>query len=227
MCMIKNPKNNESVFLFGVFIAFSDTLIPTNNGAWYLIRNLNGSYDHGYIYDYNHPLVEGEWLRAARTIIPSPFPEEKESVLYFGGYDSGGSPNHNTALIYKAKITNNTRPNIPDISGPKSGKPGIKYEFHFNSTDIDNDNIYYYVDWGDGDKEEWIGPFSSGESIKINHTWDSKGGFAIRVKVKDTNGAESNWGTLKINMMKSIDIHYRWYNIHQEIIRNFYIKNLN
>ncbi len=106
MCVIRNPTNNQTMYLFGVFIRFSDSLLPPNNGAWYLIRDENGSYDHGFIYDYDHPVEEEDWLRAPRTIIESPFPEEKDTCLYFGGYDSGGQPKHNAAWIYKATYNN-------------------------------------------------------------------------------------------------------------------------
>jgi hypothetical protein len=70
MCMIKNPQNNERVFLFGMFIAFSDTLIPPNNGAWYLIRSMNGSYNHGYIYDDTHPVPEGSMAASCSNNYP-------------------------------------------------------------------------------------------------------------------------------------------------------------
>jgi hypothetical protein len=109
MCVIRNPTNNQSIYLFGVFIRFSDSLLPPNNGAWYLIRDENGSYTHGYVYDYDYPVVEGDWLRAPRTIIKSPFPEEKDACLYFGGYDSGGQPKHNKAWIYKGIFLENQR----------------------------------------------------------------------------------------------------------------------
>jgi hypothetical protein len=107
MCKITNPENNQSLNVFGVFIRFSDTLLPPNNGAWYLIRDEQGNYTHGFVYDDTHLVVEGEYLRAARTIIKSPFPEEKEAYLYFGGYDSAGQSKHNTAWIYKGKIVGN------------------------------------------------------------------------------------------------------------------------
>jgi len=104
MCMIQHPMSNESLYVFGVFIRFSDTLLPPHNGAYYLIRNVSGSYNHGFVYDHDYPVGEGDYLRAARTIIKSPFPDEEETVLYFGGYDSAGQPKHNTAWIYKANI---------------------------------------------------------------------------------------------------------------------------
>jgi hypothetical protein len=42
------------------------------------------------------------------TACPSPFPEEKDHVLYFGGFDGGdlgtGMRHHNTAVMYKGSL---------------------------------------------------------------------------------------------------------------------------
>jgi hypothetical protein len=48
-------------------------------------------------------------------------------------------------------------------------------------------------DWGDGTTSEWLGPFNSGVTMSVNHSWSTKGTYQIRAKAKDTNGAESNW----------------------------------
>jgi hypothetical protein len=48
-------------------------------------------------------------------------------------------------------------------------------------------------DWGDGNFSDWLGPFASGVTSNAQHSWTIKGTYSIRVKAKDTNGAESNW----------------------------------
>ena len=53
--------------------------------------------------------------------------------------------------------------------------------------------MYYYIEWGDGQVDEWIGPYKSGELAKVNHTWTSPDDYEIRAKAKDTNDAESEW----------------------------------
>lgn len=110
----------------------------------------------------------------------------------------------------------NWGPIAPDINGPKNGVPGVEYEFKFMSSDPDgNDEIYYYIDWGDGLLEEWIGPYKSGESVEIKHIWENKDNYNIRVKVKDTIGKESNWATFTINIPKT----YFFIPILQKLIR--------
>jgi hypothetical protein len=103
-------------------------------------------------------------------------------------------------------ITNNEEilnfaPNIPDINGPKNGRYGKPLDYTFTTTDPDGDDVYYYVDWGDDNFEEWDGPYPSGEVVTLNHTWD-EGDYIIRAKTKDIEGAESDWGTLEISMTK-------------------------
>lgn len=86
----------------------------------------------------------------------------------------------------------NEKPNKPSINGPTKGKPGIEYEFTFNATDFNLDNLKYYIRWGDGDIEEWIGPYLSGEEITLNHSWAEEGNYVIFAKVRDIYGEVSD-----------------------------------
>ena len=84
-------------------------------------------------------------------------------------------------------------PEAPDIDGPVIGIVGIEYEYYFSTTDPDEDDVYYYIEWGDGQVDEWVGPYKSGELAKVSHTWTSPDDYEIRAKAKDTNDAESEW----------------------------------
>ncbi|KYK25111.1 hypothetical protein AYK24_05240 [Thermoplasmatales archaeon SG8-52-4] len=94
----------------------------------------------------------------------------------------------------------NSEPNPPLITGPSIGKPEVSYNFTFTSVDIDNDRVYYYVDWGDGQITDWVGPFDSGFGITLDHYWVEKGSYLISAKAKDTHNQESNWETLKVDI---------------------------
>ena len=100
-------------------------------------------------------------------------------------------------------IVENEPPNIPDIDGTTSGKIGNLYTYTFKSTDPDEDNLYYYINWDDGNIEEWIGPYNSGEDAVVSHTWSEKGTYAIKAKVKDDYDMESDWGTLTVSMPRN------------------------
>jgi len=95
-------------------------------------------------------------------------------------------------------------PNTPSIIGPTSGNPSQEYEYTFTTMDPDgDDDVFYYIDWGDSQIEEWIGPFESDEEVTVNHTWENKGTYNIRAKAKDPYGAESDWATLEVSMPKN------------------------
>ena len=94
----------------------------------------------------------------------------------------------------------NHPPNPPVICGPTSGKAGITYTYNLSSTDPEDDDVYYYVDWGDNTSSGWIGPYMSGEIITANHSWSQQGSYTIKAKAKDVYGAESNWTMLPITM---------------------------
>jgi len=96
--------------------------------------------------------------------------------------------------IYMGNV--NDPPGTPEIDGPASGKPGTSYDFDFTATDPDGDDVFYYVDWGDGTVEEWVGPYSSGEIFDISHSWNSLGDYAISAKAKDIHDQESNWSDI-------------------------------
>jgi hypothetical protein len=94
-------------------------------------------------------------------------------------------------------------PSKPIIKGPKSGKAGKLLTYSFMSTDPNGSDIFYYIDWGDGDVEEWIGPFSSGEEINIDHKWSEKGNFTISAKARDTFNAESDWSEFEVTIPRT------------------------
>ena len=78
-------------------------------------------------------------------------------------------------------------------SGPKNGEIDIEYDFSTNTTDPEEDQLYYWFDWGDGTNSDWVGPFNSGETCTESHAWSERGGFYIKVKAKDIKDKEGNW----------------------------------
>ena len=102
-------------------------------------------------------------------------------------------------------IEENMAPSAPNINGETQGKAGTEYSFTFQSTDENDDDLYYYVDWGDGQVEEWIGPFKSGQQMVLNHTWKDEDDFIIRAIAKDIFDQESEWATLEISMPFMLD----------------------
>lgn len=94
----------------------------------------------------------------------------------------------------------NLPPDSPSIDGPSSGKAGEEQEFVLVTEDPEENDVYYYVDWGDGTDTDWIGPYSSNEEVNVKHTWTEKGTYLIKVKAKDTHDSESDWTTKEVTM---------------------------
>lgn len=108
-------------------------------------------------------------------------------------------------------------PNNPQISGTTNGKAGTEYTYTFFTTDPQGDNIYYYVEWGDGDILDWDGPYNSGQEITISHSWDTQGTYIIKCKAKDAGGHESGWETLNIKMPRNRSV----YNAFFKLLKQF------
>ena len=94
-------------------------------------------------------------------------------------------------------------PSIPEIDGPTTGKPGVEYDYNFMSTHPSDEDIYYYITWGDGHIQDWEGPYASGEVVTLNHTFTTKGTYTISAKAKDIHDSESDWGYLDVTMPRS------------------------
>ncbi len=98
-------------------------------------------------------------------------------------------------------IVENQNPANPTIEGPSWGLGGKKYDFTFVSTDPEEHDIYYKIYWDDGSGTDWIGPYSSGEVITLNHSWKKKGEYLIKTWAKDIYDGESGQGNLRIKIL--------------------------
>ncbi len=100
----------------------------------------------------------------------------------------------------------NTAPNKPaKPNGPAQGRAGVSYPYSTSTTDPEADMITYGWDWdGDSVVDEWTSPVASGATITTSHTWTAQGTYAVKVKAKDSNGAESPWSDpLSVTMPKA------------------------
>jgi hypothetical protein len=113
--------------------------------------------------------------------------------------ENGAKSDWSDSLL--VNITKNKAPNIPTISGWQLVIGGIEYNYRFMATDPDGQDIYYQVDWDDGNKTGWLGPYSSGEEITLGHKWHEKGDYFIKAWARDSAGAKSGQGTYKIRVM--------------------------
>jgi hypothetical protein len=202
-----NIQNNEQTEYFGHIRAFI-TEILSRYDTYYGNPYHFGFLD--YAYDTNIDIASGDSY--SDSVIWDGNEHEDEHGNNFGDIDPDNI--QVTLLIFNtidgytdetitARVSGNNAPDIPTISGQTNGKANEEYEYKIISNDYNNNDIFFYIDWGDGEVEEWIGPYESGEELYISHLWEDEGTYLIKVKAKDTQDAESLWGTLEVSMPKN------------------------
>jgi len=104
-------------------------------------------------------------------------------------------------IPYEAEIPTliNYAPEAPVIGGSHWAIGGIEYEYTFMSTDPNEHDVTYSVTWGYAGGDSY-GPYPSGETITVTHTWNKIGKFTIKVRAKDTMGAEGNWSEFEVTV---------------------------
>jgi len=106
-----------------------------------------------------------------------------------------------------AYVAENYPPNKPSTpKGTTNGKANTEYKYSSDTTDPNQNQIYYLWDWGDGNTSGWLGPYESGVIVNASYNWIEKGNYEIKVKTKDIYEAESEWSDpLPISMPKNIN----------------------
>jgi len=136
-------------------------------------------------------------LSAPTVIDDTPSGRETGSGGVIAQCTSGGMTGYRIQTL--VTIVDNA-PTKPSVNGPQTGRPKIPYNCTIMSTDPDGDQVTYFIDWGDNTSEEWPGVYESGVTITVGHHFLYKGTYNIKVKARDSYGAESEWGYLQVKM---------------------------
>ncbi len=125
----------------------------------------------------------------------------------------------------------NQPPNDPRMFGPTSGIIGRPYFFVITTSDPENQNVSYFIDWGDGTSTGWTPYFNSGKEVKYTHTWYKVDEFTIRCKAKDIYNAESNWSSIVMPIAKNKVNDYSLLNLSEKfttmpLLSNIFIMHL-
>lgn len=109
-----------------------------------------------------------------------------------------------TGLYYPTDVENlfNYPPEVPDIDGPPTGRTKIEYDYNFSSCDPNDNDVKYYVDWGDGTTDETTF-HGSGEVLILSHIWDEEGNFIIKAKAEDIFGEGSDWSEFEVTIPRN------------------------
>jgi len=133
----------------------------------------------------------------------------------------GESPWSNPFIVY----IGNQPPDAPTIDGPIIGDPGEEIEYKFNSIDPDNDDVKYYIDWGDDSSD--VTDFNpSGTDVTVSHTWASSGKYSITAYAEDVYGLTSPTSTFQVIMPKDkVKTNYFFLKFLERFPRTFQILN--
>jgi hypothetical protein len=178
------------------------TLFPGNK--YYIICEANGGTgleNYAWLFNKNNVYDGGEAWRSNDSGMTWSIREDPPDWV---GLDY--------CFITYGYVLDPNAPTAPEINGPVSGKTGTEYEYTFESTSPLGRNVYYYIDWGDGNIENWIGSYPSGETVTVSHTWSSNGTYTISAKAKDTDNFWGPWGTLSVTMPLNLQINQQYSN---------------
>ena len=185
---------------------------PTTSNAFDTTRNGNSDLFETVISTTGHRLKYSTFLggNLNDTSDDIVIDEQGYSILYGktnsidfpttpGAYDTTYNGNYDVFIAKFGQISQQP-PNQPTITGLNRGKAGKEYEYKFLATDVDGDQIYYIIDWGDNTSELTLGPYASGYETIVMHSWNNEGTYIIKVKTRDAFDAESDWATLTVTM---------------------------
>jgi outer membrane protein assembly factor BamB len=157
----------------------------------------------GYLYAVSSDGVE-LWKQSITNGITFSNPAiGDDGTIYIGTNYETDAP---IGLFYAIGSLSPGAPTAPEIYGEVNGKTGRTYDYTFKTIDPTDDTVYYYIDWGYGGIEDWIGPYTSGETITINHSWAKKGTYTIKARAKDIDNNWGPWGELEVTMPKNKEL---------------------
>ncbi len=119
-----------------------------------------------------------------------------------------GSTYSDYGYLFVLGVLDPDAPTAPTIIGRIRGTIEKSYDYIFRSTSPVGNDVFYQIDWGDGSITDWIGPYDSGESILMNHSWSEKGDYTIRARAKDIQNLWGPWSELDVTMPYSYEPHF-------------------
>jgi hypothetical protein len=125
-------------------------------------------------------------------------------------------------------IIGNEAPNPPIINGGFFGHVGVEYDYLFSTIDPEEDEVYYWIEWGDGSNITDYGPYNSGEFISLSHTWKKMGFYTITAWTVDKHGFIGDSSEFKLFIVKNkaipinfLDLFFKQYPNTFPILRYF------
>ncbi|MCK5030325.1 MAG: PKD domain-containing protein [Thermoplasmatales archaeon] len=183
--------------------------IADANGLYYGIIDELIEFDGSNSYDKDGAIIEYSWnfgdgtTGSGETVTHS-YSEAGQylvTLTVIDNYHRKSSPDKTVSII----IQPNRSPSVPEISGPATGNNDAAYSYAATSSDLDNDNLKYIFDWGDGNKDEseFI-TLPKGTAFSMKHSWDKAGDYTITVTV--TDGEANSISELTVSISESVAV---------------------
>jgi hypothetical protein len=115
--------------------------------------------------------------------------------------------------LWTFKTEENFAPLKPTITGPKTLNRNKEGNFIINATELNDDLIFFYIDWDDGNIIDWHGPYYSDQLVQFTHLWNGVNTYTIKVKVKDEYDLESDWSEFDITIKNPRSFISNWLNL--------------
>ena len=173
----------------------------SNDGTIFFGTHI-GETDGGELIALNSDGTERWRIMLATTWIWSAPAIGEDGTVYIGSCNDV-PPSSNWGYLHAIGELDPDAPSAPDINGPPSGRPKREYDYTFTSTSPLDKDVYYWIEWGDGNIEGWIGPYDSGEVITRSHTWSDQGTYTIKARAKDSDNLWGPWGELEVTMPRN------------------------
>jgi hypothetical protein len=168
------------------------TTDPEGDSIYYLFNWGDGT-NSGWV----GPYISGEKGSASHTWSELGNYEVKVKARDEYGVQSDWSESVQLSIIP------NIPPKAPTIIGPRSGTQSKLLNLKFTATDPENQDLYYWINWGGDEYPETFGPYSSGKVVTISHSWGTVGNYTINARTIDQYGAKSSITTYKVRITKS------------------------
>ena len=164
------------------YIVAGEKIISAHKDAWIIKTDRNGTP----LWNMTRGGSSNDYSSGIEQI-------DSGDYIVVGATFSYGAGNYDIWLMKISQENKTQPPGKPLLNGPTTGKVNYEYPNTSSTTDPDGDQVYYLWDWGDENNSGWLGPFTSGATINTTHKWTVEGSYSIKVKAKDSFGAESPW----------------------------------
>jgi len=180
----EDPVQMETMFPAQISVGTSDFTVAVSSGGFPL--------EQAYVCLWKGDEVYQTGLTDSAGVITFSISPSTQGSMFVTVTKHNYLPFEGSTLITSGS---NNPPRIPSKpTGFVTGQINTDYVYESGTTDPEGDQVYYQWSWGNG-VSDWMGPYPSGQTISLSHSWPSGGTYEVKVKAKDIFNAESEWSS--------------------------------